>query len=176
MAAIGEYPEGLNWHGFLKTFRTANKVSHPEAMATAGPEWKAYKTLHGIQTKGGVKVANQVIKRGDLPRTKSGGRKQKVAVKAPPKGKKIVVTYVSDSESEDEVEVVKKSRKVLQKGDKPEKAKPVSAASKPKPKPQPKRKAKKKPAAVPESESEDSAPEDAVSGSEDDSYDSEDYE
>jgi hypothetical protein len=169
---IDDLPEGVTWHQFLKVYREEYKCSHMAAMEAASPLWVRYKELHNIISKANaIKLEDNTVKRSDIPRTKLGGRKKNVSVRAPPKGKRMVIRYEDDSESEDEVEVVKKTKvKLVKKKPVVEKAH-KKVVKKPAPKKTPKKVIKKKRAeeeqsSESESEEEESEDSDLEEGSE----------
>lgn len=113
---VSALDKGLNWSNFTKAYAEEHGLTYGQAMVTAGAAWKEYKVLHGILTKQEQKDQNKpaavVKKRKDLKETASGNKKKTIKAKAPPRGKKAVITYITDSEEEEEEEVKPKKKKV----------------------------------------------------------------
>ena len=150
---IREYPMDLTWNKFLSEYCKHHKITRAQGMATASEAWKEYKRQNNI-VPASKKAAQQklveptVIKRNTLKTTATGRKSKVTKVNAPPKGKKVVVNYVTDSEGEsseeeeeyEEVEVVKKIRRPVRKAQKEQEVKqevPKKAKQAPKVKPPP---------------------------------------
>ena len=115
---VENFKEGLTWNTFVKAYAEYHGVRFSDAMFDARDAWAEYKTLHKIvpksyQRKGkketAVRVPKTIVKkRDDIPDTKSGIRKQRMKLSAPPKGYKAVTTYVPDEDYvEEKVKYVK---------------------------------------------------------------------
>lgn len=129
-AGVSTFEKGLNWQRFVKAYSEHHSVPYPVAVMEAGEAWKEYKELHNIATKGLSKKAPEstVMKRKQVPIAQSGERrKNKVSVKAPPKGFRMVVNYEKDEDGsdDDEVEVVTKKMSKAKVGKKAVKAPPA---------------------------------------------------
>jgi hypothetical protein len=117
-------PEAIDYKKFLSMYAKTHTITYSQAMKDcSGPEgvWAKYKVENKIVPKPRVrKIAKKVVsedaevvapiakkaKPKAKPKAKAPPRKV-VKVQAPPKGKRMVVTYESDDDDlEDRVEVV----------------------------------------------------------------------
>lgn len=120
----------MTYKKFLSLYAKTHSVTYAQAMKDcAGPEgvWSKFKSENNIQPKPRVRKPKGEVKKRvpkekltdhpaevdvvpDVkakPKPKPKAAKRKVVkVQAPPKGKKMVVSYVSESDSEEEVELV----------------------------------------------------------------------
>lgn len=129
-AGVSTFEKGLNWQRFVKAYSEHHSIPYPVAVMEAGEAWKEYKELHSIASKGPAKKAPEptVMKRKQVPIAQSGERrKNKVSVKAPPKGFRMVINYEKDEDGsdDDEVETVTKQMAKAKVGKKAVKAPPA---------------------------------------------------
>lgn len=113
----------LTWHKFVSMYAKTHNITHTAAMKEcSGPDgvWAKYKQEHGSVKKevkpkepGGskvvkkdgapaVKVVKPKVVRKVAPKKAKVKKTDVVKVAKPPKGKKLVVTYVDNSSSSDE--------------------------------------------------------------------------
>lgn len=118
----------LDWRGFVKLFAEQHGITYGQALKDCGEAWKEYKEKNDIKPKPRAsrakpkkdidqqvaEVAEQVVPKSKAKPKRRG--KPTVQVPKAPKGKKMVVSYVTDSEDEEEVKPkpVKKAKANVQ--------------------------------------------------------------